>query len=74
MSTLIPVSKDGSHFDAVKCLRAGGYWVGSKGNERKFSKFEDALAALRKMSTPRFRRPNNNGNWGLVTGISWKHV
>jgi hypothetical protein len=69
---MVPVSKDGSRFDPKTCRRNGGYWVGRKGAERKFSSFKDALAALRAMATPRWRRPNTVGNWGLVTGTQWE--
>jgi hypothetical protein len=68
---MIPVSKDGSKFDRHTCFRAGGYIVGAKGRERKIPLYEDALAALKTMPKPRFRRPNIKGNWGLVTGITW---
>lgn len=70
--TSVPVSKDGSRFDPVTCCRAGGYWVGAKGNEKKIDTFNNALAALTTMRPPRWRRPNSAGNWGLVTGIRWE--
>jgi hypothetical protein len=71
ISSAVPVSKDGSKFDSIICCRAGGYTIGPKGNETKILDYSDALAALTSMSPPRWRRPNLNGNWGLVTGISW---
>jgi hypothetical protein len=71
-SASVPVSKDGSRFDATTCRRAGGYWVGPKGHEQKYSSFDDALAALAGMTTPRWRRPNAVGNWGLVAGTHWE--
>ncbi len=67
----VPVSKDGSKFDRVTCLRAGGYTVGAKGSEEKIENYTNALAALKSMSAPRWRRPNDKGNWGLVTGVTW---
>lgn len=67
----IPVSADGSCFDPLTCRRAGGYWVGPKGAEVKLIRYLDALAALTLMAKPRWRRPNVNGNWGLVTGVGW---
>jgi hypothetical protein len=70
----LPVAKDGSVFDAKTCRRAGGYWVGPKGNEQKFSTFADALAALRLLDKPCFRRPNAAGNWGLVNVVRWDRV
>lgn len=63
------VARDDSTFDPVTCLRAGGYWVGAKGSEQKYESFADALAALRSMDVPRWRRPNRRGNWGIVTGV-----
>ncbi|MET4603678.1 hypothetical protein ABIB90_003163 [Bradyrhizobium sp. JR4.1] len=68
----IPVTADGSRFDPLTCRRAGGYWVGPKGHEVKFVRYPDALAALNLMARPRWRRPNTNGNWGLVTGVGWE--
>jgi hypothetical protein len=62
------VAADGSTFDPVKCHRAGGYWVGPKGAERKFANYDDALAVLGETDAPRWRRPNPNGNWGIVIG------
>ncbi len=41
--TAIPTAADGTSFDAVTCRRAGGYWVGPKGREYKFGRFEDAV-------------------------------
>jgi hypothetical protein len=71
-SNMMPVSKDGSRFDAVTCRRRFGYQVGPKGDEQKFASFEDASAALAIMVPPRWRRPNAAGNWGLVTGKHWE--
>lgn len=67
------MTKDGVPFDEVTCRQAGGYRVGPKGKEHKFHVFQDALAALNLMEGgPRWRRPNANGNWGIVTGTSWR--
>jgi hypothetical protein len=60
------VSNDGSRFDPVTCRRGGGYWVGPKGQQHKFANYNDALAALRLMKVPYWRRPNRVGNWGIV--------
>lgn len=68
---MIPIDRRGDAFDPASCLRAGGYWVGAKGDERKYESFAAALAALRTMDVPRWRRPNHRGNWGIVTGIRW---
>jgi hypothetical protein len=60
-------AKDGSTFDPVKCQRAGGYWIGPKGSEVKIANFDDAVRMLSAMRKPYWRRPNKNGNWGIVT-------
>ena len=52
-----------------------GYIIGGKGDERPVKDFDEALAALSKMETPRWRRPNNESQiWGIVTGQTWKRV
>jgi hypothetical protein len=71
VTSFVPMSKDGSKFDRHSCLRAGGYWVGPKGSERKIGRFEDAVEALKRMAEPRWRRPNRRANWGLVKGVKW---
>lgn len=77
----IPVANDGSEFRPDQCWRAGktdaedGYIVGPKGGEKKLADFYAALDLLSKMETPRWRRPNpESGNWGIVTGQSWRRV
>jgi len=68
--TLVPRSKDGSVFH--KGLRKKrGYIIGAKGEEIAVEDFSDALKALHAMETPRWRRPNRNGNWGIVSGVEW---
>lgn len=70
-SFLVPVAADGSAF-GPELARKGRYTVGAKGSELKFDDFDEALKALRKMATPRWRRPNAAGNWGIVCGLEWK--
>jgi hypothetical protein len=67
----IPTAADGYSFDLVTCRRAGGYWVGPKGREYKFGRFEDAVAALNLMANPCWRRPNLARNCGIVSAVSW---
>jgi hypothetical protein len=67
----VPVDSRGEAFDRTTCCRSGGYWVGPKGNEIKYSSYDDALDALRCMDVPRWRRPNKQGNWGIVAGVRW---
>jgi hypothetical protein len=71
MTIRIPIAADGTRFDPITWRRAGGSWVGPKGNEYKFVRFEDALAALNLMAKPSWRRPNSNGNWGIVAAANW---
>jgi len=69
---LVPVAQDGSFFHSG--LRGpSGYRIGKKGEERVASSFEDALAALRKMSDPYWRRPSRtSGTPGIVKGVRWE--
>lgn len=46
--------------------RSGGFQIGEKEKERYIVDYWDALAALREMSVPRFRRPNKSNNFGIV--------
>lgn len=68
---LVPMARDGSVFCPEICSRNGVYTVGNKGNERRFTSFSEALAFLRSMPTAHWRRPNNNGNWGIVSAVEW---
>jgi hypothetical protein len=75
----VPVANDGTLF--APSLRReskegeGGFTIGAKGSETVVTEFADALEQLRKMETPRWRRPNvESGKWGLVTGQTWKRV
>lgn len=52
----------------------GYFTVGPKGAEEKHDSFDAALEALNQMATPRWRRPNAAGNWGIVSGCSWKNI
>jgi len=69
----VPVAADGSIFHPG-LARGGRFTIGAKGEEVQHSSFEDALAALQKMATPRWRRPNEAGNWGIVAGRDWKRI
>ncbi|KAK42942.1 hypothetical protein BG58_37260 [Caballeronia jiangsuensis] len=44
-----------------------GYQVGKKGDEQYIADYWEALAFLKGMASPAFRRPNGNGNRGIVT-------
>jgi hypothetical protein len=70
-SLLVPIARDGTIFSPALCSRNGIYTVGNKGEEERFSSFSDALDYLRKMPIARWRRPNENGNWGIVSAVEW---
>ncbi|MCG7521038.1 hypothetical protein [Ruegeria sp. Ofav3-42] len=69
----VPVAADGSTFHPG-LARNGSYTIGAKGEEERIFNFDDALIALQKMATPRWRRPNDAGNWGIVSGRDWRRV
>ncbi|WP_340587306.1 hypothetical protein [Erythrobacter alti] len=76
----VPEARDGTIFGPKSCLRPGRpseephYTIGAKGEEQDYSSYEDALAALTAMATPRWRRPNDVGNFGIVTVERWRRV
>lgn len=69
-SVEIPVAKDGSKF-LPHLQRAGYYTVGPKGQEKRFQSYDEALAHLRNQPVAYWRRPNDSGNWGIVTAVTW---
>jgi hypothetical protein len=69
----VPVARDGSIFNP-DVARSGVYQVGAKGEEQTFSTFSEALSALNAMPVPRWRRPNEKGHWGIVSGVVWQRV
>jgi hypothetical protein len=69
----VPVAADGSHFHPG-LARGGKFMIGAKGEEVSYLSFNEALSALQKMATPRWRRPNEAGNWGIVSGRGWKRI
>ena len=69
----VPVAADGSFFHPG-LARSGKFMIGAKGEEVSCPTFDEALGALQKMATPRWRRPNDAGNWGIVSGRDWKRV
>lgn len=70
----VPVAADGTHFDPATCRRSGTYQIGIKGAERNIENFREALGELSRMKKPAWRRPNQNGNWGIVQGQSWTRM
>lgn len=69
----VPVAADGSHFHPG-LARGGKFMIGAKGEEASYPSYNEALNALQKMATPRWRRPNEAGNWGIVSGRDWKRI
>ena len=62
------VEKDGSKtFFLPKCRAKSGFKIGPKGSEESFVNYWEALFRLSSMQPPRFRRPNSEGNYGIVT-------
>ena len=51
--------------------RTGEFAVGEKGYELTFDSFDRALDYLRAMPVARWRRQNENGNWGIVSAVRW---
>lgn len=75
----VPEARDGTVFSPIACKRGGSngehrYTVGSKDAEVDYEDYEDALAALSRMATPRWRRPNENGNFGIVSAERWRRL
>ncbi len=69
----IPKAEDGSEF-RPETRRDGGYQIGAKGEEQYVPDYFDALAQLQTMTMARWRRPNANGSWGIVTAKAWIRV
>lgn len=70
---LVPVARDQTWF-GPHLLKAGQFTIGAKGEEIRVDSFLDALEELQKMNVPRWRRPNEQGNWGIVSGMVWKRL
>jgi len=70
----VPVTDDGDAF-LPELRRTNGYQIGKYGEEEYVEDYFDALDKLCKSGTPRWRRPNSNGNWGIkVSSGSWKRM
>ncbi len=71
----VPVADDGSVFrPALKRERVQHFSIGAKGAEETVEDFDEALKKLSRMAVPHWRRPNASGNWGIVSGQSWKRI
>lgn len=69
----VPVARDGSIF-TPDLARNGRYQIGDKGAEEHVSNYEEALAKLQIMPVAKWRRPNENDNWGIVSAVEWRRV
>lgn len=66
----VPQASDGTVFHPG-LRRRSGYMVGEKGQELTIENYDAALRALSEMDVPRWRRPNSQGNWGIVKASGW---
>lgn len=67
----LPVARDGSIFHPG-LKRTKGFQIGPKGNEEYRETFKDALSELQRMQIPYWRRPNQEGIYGIVRGTGWE--
>ncbi|EKN3735583.1 helix-turn-helix domain-containing protein [Yersinia enterocolitica] len=69
---LVPYAADGTCFHpGLASSRDGSFGVGDKTAQKRFGSFTEALEYLRSMETAKWRRPNPNGNWGIVSAVGW---
>lgn len=74
-SVEVPFASDGTCFHpGLASTRDGTFRVGERYAEVRLSSFEEALAYLRAMPTAKWRRPNDAGNWSLVTAVRWDRL
>ena len=69
----VPMARDGTLFHPG-LARGGHYTIGAKGGEERVESFAEALQRLQRMPVPRWRRPNAEGNWGIVQGTHWTRL
>jgi hypothetical protein len=69
----VPYAADGTYFHAA-LRRTGVYTVGRKNAERTYADYDLALRYLRDMPVAKWRRPNQAGNWGIVSAVRWAAV
>ena len=71
----VPFAKDGSYFNPqVKRPNTGKYCVGSKNTPIYTSSFGEALNYLVNADRAQWLRPNQDGKWGVVTGMYWAEL
>jgi hypothetical protein len=69
----VPVAKDGS-FLSKDCKMTRGYQVGEKGSQQYFESLIEARNFLLTMQKARWRRPNANGGFGIVSAKEWRFI
>ena len=70
---LVPFASDGSCFNpSLRCPDSGAYTVGENGKEITFDDFDAALEHIKMMYTARWRRPNDAGDWEIVSAVRWE--
>lgn len=69
----VPVAEDGTVF-LPELRQPQGYLIGKYGCETHVENYFDAINQLQVMVSPRFRRPNDEGNWGIKAVDSWKRI
>ncbi len=71
--TLVPFAADGSYFNpSLRCPKSGQYTVGESGKEVAFDDFDSALEYIMMMYKARWRRPNEAGEWEIVSVEKWE--
>ncbi|BAL23953.1 helix-turn-helix domain-containing protein [Azoarcus sp. KH32C] len=71
-SVEVPYAADGTCFNpSLLRLRTKAYAVGEKSHVVRFNTFEAALEYLKTMKPAKWWRPNQKGDWGLVTAVRW---
>jgi len=72
---MVPFAADGSCFHpGLASTRDGSFGVGDKSSQKRFDTFSEALEYLRSMETAKWRRPNDSGNWSIVTAVRWNKL
>ena len=69
----VPIAKDGS-FLSKDCKMTRGYQVGEKGSQQYFESLIEARDFLLTMQKARWRRPNANGGFGVVSAKEWRFI
>lgn len=70
---LVPFASDGTCFNpSLRCPPSGAYIVGESGKEVTFDDFDAARDHIMMMYVPRWRRPNEAGDWEIVSAVIWE--